>query len=80
MRLTALLDNDITLAVSLTRAQRQGWVATVADYPLRQLYDAGVSLVIGADMPSLYHTTLNDEYLAAVEQCGLTLDELENWR
>ena len=76
--LTALADNGITLAVNLTRAQRQGWVATLANYPLRRLYDAGVSLVIGADMPSLYHTSINDEYLAAVEQCGLSLEELEN--
>src|SRR5664279_191403 len=58
--LTALVENEITLAVNLTRAQRQGWVAAVADYPLRQLYDAGAALVIGSDMPSLYHTTLNE--------------------
>jgi adenosine deaminase len=76
--LTAMADNGITLAINLTRAQKQGWVAALANYPLRRLYDAGISLVIGADMPNLYHTSISDEYLAAVEQCGLTLDELEN--
>ena len=76
--LTALADNAITLALNLTRAQKQGWVASLADYPLRHLYDEGISLVLGADMPNLYNTTISDEYLAAVEQCGLTLDELEN--
>jgi len=76
--LPALVERGITLAVNLTRAQKQGWVASLADYPLRQLYDAGVSLVIGADMPSFYQTTISDEYLAAVDQCGLSLDELEN--
>jgi len=76
--LPALVERGITLAVNLTRAQKQGWVASLVDYPLRQLYDAGVSLVIGADMPSFYQTTISDEYLAAVDQCGLSLDELEN--
>ncbi len=51
---------------------------TLADYPLRKLYDEGVSLVIGSDMPSIYQTSLNEEYLAAVEECGLTQNELEN--
>jgi adenosine deaminase len=76
--LAALKQNDITVAASLLRAQRQGWVETVADYPLRKLYDGGVSVVVGSDMPSVYHTTLNDEYLAVVEQCGFTTEELED--
>ncbi len=76
--LSALTENEITLVASLTRAQRQGWVAEMAEYPLRRLYDEGVSLVIGEDMPSLYHTSLNDEYLAVVETLGFTTDELEN--
>jgi adenosine deaminase len=41
------------------------------------LYDAGVPLILGTDMPSLHKTTLADEYLAAVEHAGLTLDELQ---
>lgn len=76
--LAALTQNAITLAVSPIRAQRQGWVASVADYPLRKLYDEGVSLVVGTDMPSLYHTTLNDEYLSVVEASGFTTGELED--
>ncbi len=76
--LTMLIDNSITLEVSPTRALKQGWVETLADYPLRKLYDEGVSLVIGSDMPSMYQTTLNDEYLAAIEAGDLSQDEFEN--
>lgn len=76
--LAALTQNEITLVVGLTRAQRQSWVEAVADYPLRQLYAEGVSLAIGTDMPSLYQTTLSDEYLAIVEECGFTTEELED--
>ncbi len=45
---------------------------------MRKLYDAGVSLVIGSDMPTIYQTSLNEEYLAVVEDCGLSQAELEN--
>lgn len=76
--LAALKQRDITLAISLIRAQRQGWVETIADYPLRRLYGEGVSLTVGTDMPCVYHTTLNDEYRAVVEQCGFTTEELED--
>lgn len=76
--LAALKTHEVTVAASLIRADRQGWVETVADYPLRRLYDEGVSMVVGTDMPSIYHSTLNDEYLAVVEQCGFTTEELED--
>jgi adenosine deaminase len=29
-------------------------------------------------MPSLYQTTLSDEYLAAIEFCEFSVDEVEN--
>lgn len=74
----SLLDQSVTLALNLSRAAQNKWVASVADYPLRALYDAGLSLVLGADMPSIYRTTLTAEYLAAVEQGGLAVDEVEN--
>ena len=76
--LKALAENNITLAVNITRALKLGWIKAAADYPLRALYDAGVSLVVGADMPSLEHTTITDEYLTVVDTLGFSPDELEN--
>ena len=77
---TALLEQNVTLALNLTRAVQQKWVGSAADYPLRKLYNDGVSLVLSSDMPAMYQTTLNAEYLAAVEQGGLTVEELETSR
>lgn len=73
-----LTENNITLAVNIAGAVKQGWVKTAAEYPLRALYDAGVSVVVGADMPSFAQTTISDEYLTVVETLGFSLDELEN--
>ena len=75
--LRLLEDQQILVAVGLTRALRLGWVSTVEEFPLRNLYDEGVTLVLGTDMPSLYHTNLVDEYTKAVEAGGLSLDELD---
>jgi adenosine deaminase len=73
-----LKDEHIALDVSLARALCFNEYSGYADYPLKQLYDAGVPLTLGTDMPSYFKTTLSDEYLAAVEHCGLTIDELQD--
>ncbi len=46
-------------------------------HPLRQLVEAGVMVTINSDDPALFNTTLNDEYLHAVQDCGLSLTQLE---
>lgn len=66
----------ISLCICLSREQKIGHVAAVKEYPLRQLYDHGVRLVLGSGMPSFYKTSLNAEYLRAVNDCGLAVDEL----
>jgi adenosine deaminase len=76
--LTELRDKGIVVALSLIRSLRHGWVSSLADHPLRRLYSEGVSLVLGTDMPTFYHTTLADEYQAAIDGAGFTLEEVEN--
>lgn len=64
------------LMVNGTRMVKQRWVASAKELPYRRLIDAGVSLVIGADMPTIYQTTLNQEYILAVEQGAITPTDL----
>ncbi len=70
-------ENGAAACLSLARAVKHGWVADAASYPLRQLYDTGVPVVLSSDMPALYQSSLNDEYLTAVEQGLITIPELE---
>jgi adenosine deaminase len=70
-------EQDIPLVVSMGRALCHGWVKEYKAYPLQHLFDQNIKLVISADMPNLYKTELSDEYLAAVEHCGLSLEELD---
>lgn len=69
-------DAQLPIVISLTHALRQGWVSSMSEYPLRQLYDEGLKIVLSSPLPSLVGATLNDEYIAAVDECGLSLDEL----
>jgi adenosine deaminase len=72
-----MVEKQVYLGVSMSRALCMGQVARYADYPLRHLLDEGVLVMLGADMPSYFKSTLSDEYLAAVEHTGIGVDELE---
>ncbi len=74
--MNAVADRQIGVGVNLTRAVKQGWIDNVSEYPLRTLYDADVPVFLGSDMPALLHTTLNEQYQLAVEQCGMGVDEV----
>jgi adenosine deaminase len=70
-------DKKATLNVCMARSLASGKIASYSDFPLRRLYDDGAVISLGSGMPSLYHTTLNQEYLVATEAIGLSIDELE---
>ncbi len=76
--LQILKDNRVPLDVSMALALCMNEYSNYAAYPLRQIVDAGVTLLLSSDMPSYFKTTLSDEYLAAVEHSGLTINELQD--
>jgi adenosine deaminase len=75
--LSLLSDRQTIVDVCMSRALCHGWTKSYVDYPLRRLYDENVNLTLSSDMPTFYKSSLSDEYLAAVEHCGLTIAELE---
>ncbi len=74
--LARLAESKLPVVLSLTRALRLGLVKKAADYPLKALFDSGLQVTLSSGMPSLYQTTLVDEYVLAHEQCGLAVDDL----
>lgn len=71
-------EQEITLALSLTRAVRLGWVPSISQYPLRRLYEENISFVVGTDMPGLYKNTLNGELLALVDALDFAPEQAED--
>ena len=74
--LNRLVKSGTPLVVSMSRARRLGMIEKVGDYPLKALFDGGVKVVLSSGMPSLYGTTLTDEYVMSHEDCGLSIDDL----
>ncbi len=49
---------------------------TLARHPIRELFDAGVTVTVSTDDPISFGNTLNEEYAALAEQRGFTRAEL----
>jgi adenosine deaminase len=72
----ALRTRNIVLDICPSSNIYTGAVASWADHPLRQLYDAGVPLTLNSDDPTFFHTTLTDEYRLAAIHYNFGVEEL----
>jgi len=70
----------IPLEVSIASNLRTGAVASLADHPLRKLYDAGVCITLNTDDPAIFGTTLAHEFAVAGEFLGFSENELDEIR
>jgi len=74
--LAHLRDYNIPLEVCITSNIRTGAVASVAEHPVRKLFDAGVPIILNTDDPALFECTLESEYELAARAFGFTAHEL----
>jgi adenosine deaminase len=72
-----LADYQIPLEVNPTSNLCLRVYPSYAEHPLRWLVEAGVCVTINSDDPALFNTTLADEYVHAVQDCGLTVEQLD---
>jgi adenosine deaminase/aminodeoxyfutalosine deaminase len=71
-----LIEKDVPLEVCITSNLRTGVVASVAEHPIRRLWDAGVPIVLSTDDPALFECTLAGEYDLAARAFGFTKEQL----
>ena len=67
----ALLEHGIPLEVCPTSNIATRVVDRLEDHPIRQMYDAGVTVTVNSDDPPMFNTTLNREYEIAAHLLGL---------
>jgi adenosine deaminase len=72
-----LVEHQIPIEVNPTSNLCLGVYPSYAEHPLRRLLEVGVCATINSDDPALFNTTLVDEYLHAVQDCGLSLKQVE---
>ncbi len=75
-----LAKHQIPLEVSLTSNVCTGAVASLAEHPIRRLFEAGVPLTLNTDDPGIFRTTLAGEFALARDQFGFTEAELNEFR
>lgn len=76
--LRRLRDERIPLEVCITSNVRTGAVSSLADHPLRRLFDAGIRVTLNSDDPGVFESTLTDEFRIARERFGFSDTELRS--
>ena len=71
-----LAANKIPLEICITSNLRTGAVSTLAEHPVRRLYDAGVPVILNTDDPAMFECTLTSEYALAAREFGFSDEEL----
>jgi adenosine deaminase/aminodeoxyfutalosine deaminase len=71
-----LRERDIPLEICITSNLATGVVKRLEDHPIRQLYDAGVPIVLNTDDPAMFGCTLVGEYRLAADRFGFSEAEL----
>jgi aminodeoxyfutalosine deaminase len=72
-----LIQKDVPLEVCITSNMRTGAVASLAEHPVKKLFDAGVPIVLNTDDPALFECTLAGEYDLAARAFGFTAEQLD---
>jgi len=72
-----LRDHNIPLEVCITSNLRTGAIASLAEHPVRRLFDAGVPVILNTDDPALFECKLASEYELAARAFGFTPEELD---
>ena len=74
--LRRLRDNGVPLEICISSNVATGAVASLADHPVRRIYDAGVPIVLNSDDPAMFGCTLSGEYELARDRFGFSDAEL----
>jgi len=72
-----LAEHQIPLEINPTSNLCLNVFPAYAQHPLKKLIEAGCLVTVNSDDPPLFNTTLTAEYIHAIEDCGLSLHQLE---
>jgi adenosine deaminase len=71
-----LAEHRITLDICPTSNVKLRVAPSIAEHPIRELFDRGVPVTVSTDDPLMFMVTMSDEYAALSHELGFTLAEL----
>jgi adenosine deaminase len=74
--LQLIKERGITLEVNPWSNYLTNSVGTIAEHPLKKLFDLGVKVTINSDDPEVLETNVNNEYRIAHEILGMSLEDI----
>jgi adenosine deaminase len=72
-----LKERGIPLEMCIISNSRTGVCPSVSDHPIKAYFRQGLVVTVNSDDPSMFSSTLTDEYLALSRDLGFTLDEVK---
>lgn len=70
-------DKGIPLEVCLTSNLQTQVIKSIKEHPFRKYYDYGIKVTINTDDPSVSGIDINSEYLLAMKEFNLTLEDIK---
>ncbi len=71
-----LAERQVPIEVCISSNVRTGCCRRLEDHPVRRMFDQGLMITLNSDDPSMFQTTLNQEYQLAHEVFHFTEDQL----
>ncbi|MBP6298119.1 MAG: hypothetical protein KA401_02135 [Anaerolineae bacterium] len=75
--ISKIVEKDVTVDVALSQSVDMGFVPSIADYPLKPLFDTGVKVTLTANTPARAGKSTTEQYLSAATAAGLGANELD---
>jgi len=71
-----LLEKQIPLDICVTSNVRTGVYKSIAEHPIKEYFRQGLMVTINSDDPTMFNTSLTQEYLILVQKLGFSLPDL----
>jgi len=75
--LEVLRERRLPLEVCVTSNVKTGVYPSAAAHPIRSFFEQGLAVTVNSDDPTMFHTTLSDEYLVLLRDLAFTPEDLK---
>ena len=75
-----ILENDMRLNVCPQSNLALGSIGSIANHPIRRLFDYGISITVNTDDLLLFGATITDQFVDLIEKNIFSYEEIDSIR